>query len=123
VTLGLRKKESRQQSGHRGAGKNQGVMSKHPKPPIPIDHWFKDLASVESLRDVLDNAAFKQAVAILKEIGGPSFGTLQDNDTNSLRHAWYAGYRDAFNDLQKLTKLPVNENKNIQPDEWLHIEQ
>lgn len=72
---------------------------------------------------VLNDPAFEQAVAILKEVAGPSFATLQDECTNNLRHAWYAGYRDAFNDLDKLTKLPTKQQKQSEPDEWNHIEQ
>ncbi len=98
-------------------------MAKHPTPPIPISRWFQDSKSVDNLRQTLSNPAFQQAVAILKEIAGPSFNTLSDDDTNARRHAWYGGYRDAFNDLEKLTKYPEDKrNSSSSFDEWTHIE-
>jgi hypothetical protein len=98
-------------------------MAKQPTPPVPVNRWFQDQAAVQELRDLLNNKSFQQAVAILKEIAGPSFGNLQDVDRNSLRLAWYAGYRDAFNDLEKLTKYPEDKrNSSTTLDEWTHIE-
>lgn len=98
-------------------------MPKHPKPPIPIDRWFQDQNAVQKLRQVIAEPSFQQAVAILKEVSGPSFGGLKDTETNNLRHAWYAGYRDAFNDLEKLTKLPENnKTSSTTLNEWTHIE-
>ena len=91
-------------------------------PPVPVSRWFNDVKSVQELRQVLEAEFFQRAVATLKEIAGPSYGTLQDNETNSLRHAWYAGYRDAFNDLQKLTKPQNTQTKTNHPDEWTHIQ-
>lgn len=99
-------------------------MAKHTTPPIPIHHWFQDIKSVENLRDTLNNGSFKQAVAILKEVAGPSFGSLRTSDVDAQRLAWYAGYRDAFNDLEKLTKLPEDTRNNQQTlKEWTHINQ
>ncbi len=98
-------------------------MPKHPTPPIPINQWFRDQESVQQLRETLSHPSFQQAVAILKEISGPSFGGLKDSETNNLRHAWYAGYRDAFNDLEKLTKFPENnKTSSTTLNEWTHIE-
>ena len=98
-------------------------MPKHPTPPISINHWFNDLASVEELRATLSHTSFKQAVAILKESAGPSFNALQSSEQNSQRLAWYAGYRDAFNDLEKLRKLPEDKKSNYTTlNEWTHIE-
>tara|TARA_R100000734_G_C3211690_1_gene26571 strand:- start:22 stop:318 length:297 start_codon:yes stop_codon:yes gene_type:complete len=98
-------------------------MAKHPTAPIPIARWFNDLASVEELRTTLGNDSFKQAVAILKETAGPSYNALQSSEQNSQRLAWYAGYRDAFNDLEKLTKLPEDKRSNTTTlNEWTHIE-
>ena len=98
-------------------------MPKHPTPPISINNWFNDLASVEELRATLGRSSFKQAVAILKETAGPSFNALQSPEQNSQRLAWYAGYRDAFNDLEKLTKLPEDKKSNSTTlNEWTHIE-
>lgn len=90
--------------------------------PIPLDRWYQDLATVKRLDDVLESDAFKKAAATLKEIAGPSFNTLQDEAGNAQRHAWYAGYRDALNDLYKLANPPADKQNNIIPDEWTHIE-
>ena len=90
--------------------------------PIPLDRWYQDLATVKRLDDILESDAFKKAAATLKEIAGPSFNTLQDEAGNAQRHAWYAGYRDALNDLYKLANPPANNQTSITPDEWTHIE-
>lgn len=88
--------------------------------PIPLDRWFNDIKSIEELRTILDSEAFQTATCILKESAGPSFSSLSQNgDSNNLRHAWYAGYRDAFADLTKLTKLPIDKQPLI--DEWTHL--
>jgi len=98
-------------------------MAKHTTAPIAIDKWFRDIKSVEELRNTLSNGSFQQAVAILKEVAGPSFASLRSTDTDAQRLAWYAGYRDAFNDLEKLTKLPDNTKSNTTTlNEWTHIE-
>lgn len=98
-------------------------MPKHPTPPIPVSNWFQDLASVQELRETLEKPSFRQAVSILKEIAGPTFNTLQQVDQDAQRLAWYAGYRDAFNDLEKLTKLPEDKRSNTTTlNEWTHIE-
>ncbi len=98
-------------------------MPKHPTPPIAVSNWFQDLASVQELRKTLQKSSFQQAVAILKEIAGPTFNTLQQTDQDAQRLAWYAGYRDAFNDLEKLTKLPEDKRTSTTTlNEWNHIE-
>ena len=90
--------------------------------PIPIDRWFRDVKRIEELRAVLDSEAFQTAVAILKDTAGPTFGSVAgDEKVNSNRHAWYAGYRDAFSDLHKLTKLQGNK-PSVTPEEWNHIQ-
>ncbi len=97
-------------------------MPKKVTPPLPLERWFRDLHKVEELRNILTNESFQTAVAILKEIAGPTFASLQNPETNSQRLAWYAGYRDAFNDLEKLTKSPEhNTGKTSSLDEWTHI--
>ena len=98
------------------------MSKKEITPPIPIDRWYRDLATVKILNELLESDAFKKAAATLKEIAGPSFNTLQDTEGNSQRHAWYAGYRDALNDLYKLANPPADKPNNITPDEWTHIE-
>jgi|TARA_R100001440_G_C2519606_1_gene118718 hypothetical protein len=97
-------------------------MAKQITPPIPVDHWYGDTAAVKELQEILQTDTFRKAVAVLKEIAGPSFNTLQDQDHNSIRHAWYAGYRDAFNDLHKLSKITNTKSSTQHPDEWTHIE-
>ena len=97
-------------------------MPKAITPPVPVDRWYKDLAAVKELHDILESAVFQKALATLKEIAGPSFNTLQDEGHNSTRHAWYAGYRDAFNDLHKLTKIHNSKSSTHHSDEWTHIE-
>jgi len=80
------------------------------------------LQKVEELRNILNTESLQTAVAILKEIAGPTFAALQNPETNSQRLAWYAGYRDAFNDLEKLTKSPEHNKGNLSSlDEWTHI--
>ena len=91
-------------------------------PPIPLDRWFKNSAAISELRELLESEVFQKAAATLKEIAGPSFNTLQDESSNAQRHAWYAGYRDAINDLHKLAHPPADKQNTITPDEWTHIE-
>ena len=91
-------------------------------PPVPLDHWFKNAAAIAELRAILESDVFQKATATLKEIAGPSFNTLQDESGNAQRHAWYAGYRDALNDLHKLAHPPADKQNTIIPDEWTHIE-
>ena len=88
--------------------------------PIKLEHWFTDLQYVDGLRNLLEEPALQQAIAILKEAAGPSATTISANpQENSHKLSWYAGYRDAFNDLEKLTRRP---NSGMpQPDEWNHI--
>lgn len=88
--------------------------------PVQLDRWFTDTKSVEELRAVLGSDSFQTAVATLKSMAAPSFATLSNSETNSLRHAWYAGYCDFITDLQKLTKLPIN-NQIETNTEWTHI--
>ena len=89
--------------------------------PVPLSRWFTDVKRIEELRKVLDSEAFQTAAAILKDIAGPNSSTLStDVHENNNRHAWYAGYRDALDDLHKLTKLKDNKPK-YQPEAWNHI--
>jgi hypothetical protein len=97
-------------------------MNKKVPVPIPLDRWFNDVKKIEELRTILDSEAFQTATAILKEIAGPTNSTVSaDANANNNRFAWYAGYRDAFNDLYKLTKFKNNEPA-YQPEEWTHIQ-
>ena len=98
-------------------------MPKKVTPPLPLERWFRDLQKVEELRNILNTESLQTAIAILKEIAGPTFAALQNPETNSQRLAWYAGYRDAFNDLEKLTKLPEDTRSNTTTlNEWTHID-
>lgn len=90
--------------------------------PIPLDRWYNDIKSVEELRDMLDSEALQTAIAILKEISGPTHASLSNADDNNLRFAWCAGYRDAFTDLAKLAKFPSTSPKTQDTNtEWTHI--
>ena len=98
-------------------------MAKNTPLPIPLDRWFIDVKRIEELRTILDSPTFQEAALTLKEVAGPSFSALDpETSTNSQRLAWYAGYRDAFADLHKLTK--VRADKQTQPinTEWNHIQ-
>ncbi len=73
------------------------------------------------MRELLEDPCLQQAIAILKEASGPTVTSLDaDPQANSHKLAWYAGYRDAFNDLEKLTHRPSTTKPN-QPDEWTHL--
>jgi len=89
--------------------------------PVPLDRWFADDKRVSELREVMESTALQEAIATLKEVAGPSYGTIAtSNDDGRARYAWYAGYRDAFNDLHKLTKFKQSTPKHT--DEWTHIQ-
>lgn len=89
--------------------------------PIPLERWYNDIKAIEELREMLDSEALQTAIAILKEISGPSHATLSSSDDNNLRLAWYAGYRDAFTDLAKLAKFPTTTKTQATNTEWTHI--
>lgn len=90
--------------------------------PIPLDLWFRDAKKIDELRTILESETIQTAVATLKEIAGPTEGGIGgDSFAVSQRYAWYAGYRDAFNDLHKLTKYKTNTKPSAQ-EEWNHIQ-
>ncbi len=92
------------------------------KVPVDIEKWFANQVAVEELSNILKSDAFQQAVATLKEASGPSYSSLsQSTEQNNLRYAWYAGYRDAFADLEKLTKFRSSKSQNLS-EEWGHID-
>lgn len=98
-------------------------MAKEIPLPVPLDRWFKDVKRIEELRAILDSPTFQEAAVSLKEVAGPSYNNLDpDSSTNSQRLAWYAGYRDAFADLHKLTKLRANKQTQPVNTEWNHIQ-
>ena len=87
--------------------------------PVPLDRWFKDVKRTTELREVMGNKTLQEAVATLKEVAAPTYGSVTSDDSNnSNRFAGYAGYRDAFNDLHKLTHIKGEALK--QPEEWNH---
>lgn len=93
-----------------------------PKVPLPkpLSHWYADLASIDHLRQLLDDPVMQTAVATLKETAAPNIaGLSKDSEQNAMRLNWLAGYHDAFNDLMKLTKLPTKPQQT--PQEWMHI--
>ena len=97
-------------------------MPEHTPLPIPIDRWFNDVKKIEELREIMASETFQTAMATLKEVAGPSYGSIVgESETNSLRFAWYAGYRDAFADLYKLTKLDIKNKQPVLAEEWNHI--
>ena len=97
-------------------------QKKKPTVPMKLEHWFNYTKAIDDLRQVLNNPALLQAIAILKEAAGPTVSSIgADPQENSHKLSWYAGYRDAFNDLEKLTKQPQSQ----QPptiEEWTHIQ-
>ena len=97
-------------------------QKKPPAVPVKLELWFKDLKSVTRLREIVDAPVFQTAVATLKEAAGPTVTSIgSDPNENSQRFSWYAGYRDSFNDLEKLTKQP-NSGPKIETNEWTHIQ-
>ena len=97
------------------------IPQKKPAVPIKLERWFNDLASVNRLREIVNDPVFQQAVAILKEAAGPSAAAISpDPQVNSHRLSWFAGYRDSFNDLEKLTKKTKSANPPT-AEEWTHI--
>ena len=89
---------------------------------ISLDLWFKDAKKIDELRTILGSETFQTAIATLKETAGPTNGGIAgDSFSVSQRYAWYAGYRDAFNDLHKLTKYRTNNKPAVQ-EEWNHIQ-
>lgn len=90
--------------------------------PIPVEHWFKDVKKVQTLRAFVEDKDIQTAFATLKNSAAPSHGSLSgDPQSNSTRLAYYAGYCDFCSDLHKLTVLKGDTPSN-QPEEWNHIQ-
>jgi len=88
--------------------------------PVPLDHWFRDLAAVQDLRDALASRAYQKAAATLQALANPVTSSVTDNQTRMAHQlAWLAGYHDAFRDLSRLTKLP--ESMGGLDEEWDYI--
>jgi len=96
-------------------------MSKKITLPVPLDRWFSDAKRIDELRTILGMETLQEAIATLKEVAGPTYANIGGEDSaDRARHAWYAGYRDAFNDLHKLTKFKKETPKHT--EEWTHIQ-
>lgn len=95
-------------------------MTKKTNLPVELSQWYNDISSVEELRNILSSPVFKTAIMTLKESAGPNSHSLSDDPVkNAMRLSWYAGYRDAFSDLVKLTKFPAKKSAGV--EEWDHI--
>jgi len=95
-------------------------MAKNQRLPVKLSQWYGDISSVEELREIIASPVFQTAVMTLKEAAGPNSSALSDDPVKSaMRLSWYAGYRDAFSDLEKLTKFPAKKSADM--EEWDHI--
>ncbi len=89
--------------------------------PIPVQHWFSNLANVDELRKVFANPSFVLACAIVRNMAMPSGNNLSSSDDHSLaiNHAYLAGYCDFVDSLNRLTVLPIDKG---QIDEWSYVQ-
>jgi hypothetical protein len=55
-------------------------MPKNITLPVPLDTWFADAKRIEELREILGNTTLQEAIATLKEVAGPSYGTVAVED-------------------------------------------
>ena len=94
------------------------MLSRKVTAPKPIEHWFRDPQYIERMREIVSDPIFQHACATLLAAALPSFRNADNAESNSLRHSWLAGYRDALNDLVSLTNAP-NKPTSL-PDEWSH---
>jgi hypothetical protein len=94
-----------------------------PTPHKTLNRWFGSVALVEKLREIVATESFMVAVAVLKNATKPTFRTTMARtpEENAARFAWYAGYCDALDDLEKLAVTPANKPQS-EPVEWTHIE-
>lgn len=93
--------------------------------PIPLTRWYGDPTNALALRDCLSNPMFRVAQATLLDVAMPSItGMPMDVEARALRHAWLAGYRDAFRDLDRLTHVapkPEEDPQKNMLEEWGHV--
>ena len=104
------------------------LSKKKDEAPLPTPHktlnrWYSSTVLVQQLKEVTDTEAFKVAVAVLKNATKPTFRTTTrlSSEENASRYAWYAGYCDALDDLEKLGASPVGKPV-ADTEEWTHIE-
>jgi hypothetical protein len=96
------------------------MFGKKPALPRPLERWFNDPILVTRLRELLGEDAFQIAAATLLDAAQPTFASLnRPAERNELRHAWLAGYRDAFRDLKAMStaRTPRAEDSGA----WEHL--
>jgi hypothetical protein len=103
--------------------KKSDSVTGHPTPSRTLNRWFADTQLVEDIKQFLASRAFQIAVAVLKDATKPSFRNIsfKSSEENNIRIAWYAGYCDAFADLEKLGTAPTKKGQS-EPEEWNHID-
>jgi len=93
--------------------------------PVPMDAsvgaWYA-AGNAGALKELVNSEVFRKAEAILKENSRPTRGSLRTSDVNSLSHAAFAGYCDAFHDLRKLCSAPTKINQSFSTSEWDHLQ-
>lgn len=102
---------------------------KEPQPfplePIPVDSsvrtWYAS-GNAGALKDLINSEVFRKAESVLKENARPTRGSIRNTETNSMNHAVFAGYCDAFDDLRKLCTTPANMNQTFSTTEWDHLQ-
>ena len=92
---------------------------------VPMDAsvgaWYAG-GNAGALKELVNSEVFRKAEAILKENSRPTRGTLRNTEANSLSHAAFAGYCDAFHDLRKLCSAPAKINQSFSTSEWDHLQ-
>jgi len=93
--------------------------------PVPMDAsvgaWYTS-GNAGALKELVNSEVFRKAEALLKENSRPTRGTLRNTEANSLSHAAFAGYCDAFHDLRKLCSAPAKINQSFSTSEWDHLQ-
>jgi len=86
--------------------------------PISLERWYSDPNNAVALRELLENEAFKVAVATLSQANLPTGMATALAPSATERMAWLAGYNDFARDLVSLTKP---RNQHTDPEPWGHI--
>lgn len=94
------------------------MFAQKPVVPKALDHWYRDIASVERLREILEDPTFQLACASLMNAALPSFPNVVSGTGNNEKMCWLGGYSDFARDLKKLTVLP---NSRSEMPEWEHL--
>jgi hypothetical protein len=90
--------------------------------PIDLPLWHQNPANGSALRELITSDTFVLAAVSLKEAGRPSRTSLATEHENAVSHTWYAGYCDAFRDLQRLTLPTGQPETNPTLSEWNYIQ-